>query len=519
MPDRVLPWLKPASWPGWSLCPCRPLLGHTSEDIPWLAYGTMNYDTFELVTLEKAGGRSQEDLEAEAVPHLLEVRPSWKVVQQRKKFLGLQAKPSVLAIEDDPRAAERILDPELLKTAETILECKLLAVGIPVRGLLMCASAEHHDEMPSFLRWVEKNYKKASGATPITDRVFLVRQGVIIGTAQPGRAPESRRAKEGARPFDLDVTFWQPDVSGTFRSIRNLGILGDEIAPPDRLSVDGVARDPDESWLEKAAQQCTRKVVAEWDSNGETNRRLRYYRNSAVRLQMKDMPLDTEAIVAMLAAVPFRVATFASLYGAPPKSYRELNETVVDDGGGDVGFRFGPDQHPLGFAVAFKGDGHKRVVSKRFLQHGPWKLIEEGDVSFVQFHAETADEETAKAQSAIGHARLALGAVPATLEMRHELKGFYVGSERQLRLTVEGDAALDPRRLLEARQAARIGHELEPGKPIESITFVFTNEAGARINLHELWLRELPCSLSQNGTEKRLDATYAPERTPPDWAV
>src|SRR5690606_11851077 len=48
---------------------------------------------------------------------------------------------------------------------------------------------------------------------------------------------------------------------------------------------------------------------------------------------------------------------------------------------------FADMHYPHGWACAFKGPGHDRLVSRRWLEHGPWRLIRdnENDVSFVQF--------------------------------------------------------------------------------------------------------------------------------------
>ncbi|MEO7093722.1 MAG: hypothetical protein ABI175_10760, partial [Polyangiales bacterium] len=534
MTDRVLPWLKPASWPGWSMCPCRPLLGHSSEDAPWVTYGHMQGDKFEIVTLDSEVGKAttQEDLEKEAIASLESTRPQWKVVQSRKGFLGMRGKPNVIVIEDVDYAAERILDATLMRDGEALLETKLMAVAVPLRGLMMATSAESPDELPSFIKWVDKKHKSAKGATPISSRVFLVRDGVVIGSAQPSAAPESRRAGEGSKRVDLCVSFWQPDVAGTFRAIRNLGILGgqgeDELGPPDRLIVDGVSRDLTPDWLERAVHDTIKSATAVWDEGG--HRSLSYFKNNAVKMTINDFALDVDDVLAMLARIPFRVATFATIHPSwkPPGGSERpppplLSETM-DEAAASVpmvrkSFRFGEDQENLGWAVAFKGDGHKRIVSRRFLEHGPWKMIGgDEDVSLVLFHDLWSDATAAKAQAEVGHARLAEGAVTAPLEMTHELRGFYAEADKRLRVLVEEPGLLDPRRLLEARQAARVGHEIEPGKPIESVAFVFTSEEQARANLHELWVRELECRTSIDKIEKRVDTDYKPADARPDWA-
>src|SRR5207253_1171412 len=130
---------------------------------------------------------------------------------------------------------------------------------------------------------------------------------VVIGSAQPTPAPESRRIADGVKRVELVVSFWQPDVAGTFRSIRNLGILGDEIGAPDRLIVDGEGRDLTPDWLERAVHDCMKSVTAVWEEGGR--RSLTYFKNNAVKLTIADFPLDVDEVLAMLARIPFRVAT------------------------------------------------------------------------------------------------------------------------------------------------------------------------------------------------------------------
>ena len=79
---------------------------------------------------------------------------------------------------------------------------------------------------------------------------------------------------------------------------------------------------------------------------------------------------------------------------------------VAGDGGREL-FGFAQTRAP-GWGCMFVGErGHAQLVSRRWLEYGPWLLDRfADDVSLIQFHDLDADPATALAQALPGHRRL-----------------------------------------------------------------------------------------------------------------
>ena len=185
-------------------------------------------------------------------------------------------------------------------------------------------------------------------------------------------------------------------------------------------------------------------------------------------------------------------------------------------------FSDGHNRH--GWACAFKGDGHNRLVSRRWLEWGPWRLIrdEENDLSFIQFHDLEVDAETALEQARPGHERMGIhdegGFIQSIYSPYHELKGHYFHDEQLLEVPVFG-RVIPQSEMLEACQA-RYHQPLGEDKHIKNLRYVFMMEEEARAHLHELWLRELECWAIIEGEKVRLDDSYDPgQPVKPDWVL
>jgi hypothetical protein len=152
---------------------------------------------------------------------------------------------------------------------------------------------------------------------------------------------------------------------------------------------------------------------------------------------------------------------------------------------------------PLGWAAAFKGAGHDRLVTRRWLETGPWKLWQgPGDVSLVQFHDLDADAEHALAEARPGHAQLGIsdsgGFLQKPFVYELELEGLYEPASRLMKVVVLG-RDLSDLELLEWA-AARAEGKLAGGKPVDTVAFVFPDEREGRSNLdrltrygHQVW--------------------------------
>ncbi|TVQ86953.1 MAG: hypothetical protein EA397_19465, partial [Deltaproteobacteria bacterium] len=177
------------------------------------------------------------------------------------------------------------------------------------------------------------------------------------------------------------------------------------------------------------------------------------------------------------------------------------------------------------WAAAFKGEGHRNLVSRRWLDYGPWRLIRApNDTSFIELHSLDVPDDVAFQQAFEALKILGLSStggyiphrLPARQHLAHpELYTHYDATARQLIVPVHG-RPLEPTELLEACIARRFYDGPEDG--IDQVTFVFLEEDNARRHLFDLWLRDLGCRAIIDGREVDLLQDYEPPPpTKPDW--
>lgn len=174
--------------------------------------------------------------------------------------------------------------------------------------------------------------------------------------------------------------------------------------------------------------------------------------------------------------------------------------------------------HPrLRWGCAFRGEGHDLLVSRRWLEFGPWQLVKRpGDLSVVFFHQLGADLPSALAQALPGHEAMIserggyLGrdeddAVPP-------LPGTYDRKKKTLEVRAAAGSSVSETEMTAAclHRARRRGAK----DAIERIAWIFADASDAEAHLHQLWLRE--CEVWH--ANKRLDEGYAPKVSPPPWA-
>lgn len=219
-----------------------------------------------------------------------------------------------------------------------------------------------------------------------------------------------------------------------------------------------------------------------------------------VKLVRSGVHVALPALLEQLATVPFEVASFGPIH-------REWAD-------GSLGGRYLPpgfsDGHVgLGWAAAFKGSGHERLVSRRWLDDGPWTVWKgPNDTTLVQFHDLDADAATALAQAKPGHAQLGIGPSGGFLQKpfnyRFELRGLYDAATRTFKVVVLG-RDLPDRELLEWA-AARADKRLADGKPVDAVAFVFPDENEAKANVARLTRYGFQVWAIRAGDEVRLDA-------------
>ena len=251
---------------------------------------------------------------------------------------------------------------------------------------------------------------------------------------------------------------------------------------------------PKADWLSRIAES-TETAAAHF--NAERTESLIAYRNG-VTLARFAFARDEAKAREFLEAAPFTVASFETLY--PGWKYRPPS--------------FGRNHVPHGWGCAFKGTGHDHLVSRRWLEYGPWTLIKgAADLSLVLFHALDANAKEALAQAKPGHKAMGIdddgGFLQEPYVFETTLSGQYEPERQVLRIVVLG-RDLRPVELLDACAARRQG-ALTPNQPLRQVAYVFPKPAEAQRHLHALWLRELECWTIVDGVEQRLDTNYRPK--------
>ena len=229
-----------------------------------------------------------------------------------------------------------------------------------------------------------------------------------------------------------------------------------------------------------------------------------------VKITIRDYELaEAESVMKMLAFLPWTVAAFCAI--SREGGWKEYPAPGFAD------FHF---QH--GWACAFKGEGHNHLVSRRWLEYGPWRLIrdEENDISFIQFHDLNADPATALEQAKPGHRAMSIygvgGYIGKTHPFSNELRALYVPSERNMRVVIPPGKQITYTEMSDYC-AARHFQAFE-NQPFDTLSFVFIVADKAQPYLHDLWLREIECfGITPQGVEVRLDTDYHPVPNPPEW--
>ncbi len=222
-------------------------------------------------------------------------------------------------------------------------------------------------------------------------------------------------------------------------------------------------------------------------------------------------PDDVHEVMRLLLSLPFERAAFLDLYeNWAPEGYNWA--------------QFHESHYPFGWACAFRGAGHDALVSRRWLDFGPWRVLRgPGDTTLVQFHELGVDAATALAQAAPGHARMGwshdgdggmaggYGSLTIT--------GEYWPAERLFEVHVREPREITSQEINEALAIRRRRrHHEHAGSPVERVAYVFASPALAEPHLHALWLRELEVWAFRDGHKVRLDLDHVPNVPPrPGW--
>ena len=230
---------------------------------------------------------------------------------------------------------------------------------------------------------------------------------------------------------------------------------------------------------------------------------------------------------AVIVALPDAFATpregfsleVCSLGGIWPEQWRKLPDFDL--------WSLGLGHVNHGWGCAFRGAGHDRLVSRRWLDFGPWRVIRRpDDTTFIQFHdLALTDPAAAYAQARPGHQRMGIDPIGGyiggiDLDVIAEVHGVYRAEARTLDIVIPPGAEVSQQDMRVAC-GLRLHHRLtQPATDrIDHVAYVFVDQADARAHLHELWLRELACWYLDETGKHRLDLAYHPTPSPPAWVT
>jgi len=256
---------------------------------------------------------------------------------------------------------------------------------------------------------------------------------------------------------------------------------------------------------------------ARWNLDGEPFHQISIRpRSDLVTFSFPNGFDSPEEALAIIEPLPFEIGAFGS----------ELTYSWLKADLDTWGFSRSHVSH--GWACIFRGAGHDRLVSRRWLDFGPWRVLRRpNDTTVIQFHdLAITDPLEAYEQAKLGHERM--GNSPIGGYIAWHLDGLLEGASTRLynpstrtleRVVPPGDVIPQSEMLCNA--ALRLHHRLtRPATtPVDHVAYVFTDLDDARAHLHELWLREMEVWFFDGGKKHRLDLDYHPVPDPPDWAL
>ena len=246
-------------------------------------------------------------------------------------------------------------------------------------------------------------------------------------------------------------------------------------------------------------------LFLKWNNTGT----LSIIGNKIVLLGLSTFKLNTKNVLALLETLPFEIAAFETLYNEwyhPDHPYEAPS--------------FGNGHVPHGWACAFKGDGFDRLVSRQWLDFGPWKQhVGKNDTQLIQFHQLGVDNETALQECRQGHMLMGIsdngGFIQDNYAYQYQNKGIYDAKEKKIKIIVHG-TDVPNRQLLDAC-AAKYYKVLEPVMEVDNVAYIFMEENMAEKHLHAIWLRGLECRVIKLGKEIILTDLYQPSPEKPSW--
>lgn len=286
-------------------------------------------------------------------------------------------------------------------------------------------------------------------------------------------------------------------------------------ALPRSLWVNNEKRDDRGEW-KQALPSALKPSWARWENDEEDEPPLQLSVVPGSELVTVSLPngfSTLEDALKLLEPLSFEVCVFGAVF---------FDEWIAAD------YRrwgFGRRMVDHGWGCMFRGAGHDRLVSRRWLDFGPWRVIRRpNDTTFIQFHdLAITDPAEAYEQAKVGHERMGNSSSGGYIAwyidglLKGSGQGIYTPEDRLLEVVVGPGNEVKQGEML-CNAALRLHHRTAPSTtPVERVAYVFVDEADARAHLHELWLRELECWLVDDKGKRRLDLDYHPVPNPPAW--
>jgi hypothetical protein len=206
----LLPKLRHERWMGWTEIPGRELVKLPGlPGLPKVGLGEDTPQRYSYVQHHDLVARTFEQLEALAVANLAKRPGQWKIKTKSGGVLGIGAKPSMIELVDE-FACERILDVAFMQKAHALLKSPLIAVAVPVRGILWAAPAGGDvATVGNLIALARRAFVEApANMEPISPAVLTVSDGKVVGVVQgmTGETPElDREHVEPTRGFPWPV--------------------------------------------------------------------------------------------------------------------------------------------------------------------------------------------------------------------------------------------------------------------------------------------------------------------------
>ena len=184
--------------------------------------------------------------------------------------------------------------------------------------------------------------------------------------------------------------------AGLSESLHAVAALAPFYEPPLQLKVDDAALEDHSRWV-TALEGVTHAGAAKWflgsvDSYKDTKLVTASRASSRVTLELPSAFGTVDEALRLIERLPFDVCSLGTVF---PDEWLQLE---VESYG------FGRGHYAHGWGCAFRGRGHDRLVSRRWLDFGPWRVLRRpGDLTLVQFHDLNADAATAALQIGRAH--------------------------------------------------------------------------------------------------------------------